>query len=537
MAYADVLTSSYPIVGDSVPVTLTLTDVAGGNAVEITVAIPEGSGDLLGLFGNVTNEAIVPQLAFSRPLLVAHGWDPFSILRDAPLMTEPLADARYGQILRDLVASTNAIYRPILLTYNSRLGIIANGQKLAEAFRRLYPDPPPEALLSADLFASPSVHQSPKAFRTFDSFGFSMGGLVNRTYQLASYYSDPPPRLPNDEGRRGRIQRMVSMGTPHHGALQVLRIFVALAGTRVTSVPIESVIEEWSPGTTDLLDYVDEEGVSCFLVRNATLCELNRDRRSAPHVKIGLIAGTKSTTRITSAELGVDFELDLQPLVLPDEASDGVVPRSSAHGESTLGRRVVTPLIHRSTTQQEFDHFRAGTDATASGEGDQRIQRFAAIDILPVLQDHFVVRERPLQEDQIECPTATQTGRIRENVAFDFKAMNGGVTGVALVTYAEDEDANWHIVHGADPTSGELDSELLLPFEGNSLVIPANDPEGLRVLEFDEDIPAGIDAQRLLTLTVMTGRLSPHGNRAPAEPTERDIESAEDRGRIHECSP
>jgi len=62
VASAVVLTSSWPIAGDSVPVTLTLTDLAGGNGVEITVAIPEGEGDLLGLFGNVTDETLVPQL-------------------------------------------------------------------------------------------------------------------------------------------------------------------------------------------------------------------------------------------------------------------------------------------------------------------------------------------------------------------------------------------------------------------------------------------------------------------------------------------
>jgi hypothetical protein len=61
-ASAVVLTSSWPIIGGSIPVTLTLTDVAAGNAVEITVSIPEGEGDILGLFGNVVNESLVPQL-------------------------------------------------------------------------------------------------------------------------------------------------------------------------------------------------------------------------------------------------------------------------------------------------------------------------------------------------------------------------------------------------------------------------------------------------------------------------------------------
>ncbi len=56
------LVSSWPIGGDSVPVTMTFTDLPSGNGVEITVSIPEGTGDLLGLFGNVTDESLVPQL-------------------------------------------------------------------------------------------------------------------------------------------------------------------------------------------------------------------------------------------------------------------------------------------------------------------------------------------------------------------------------------------------------------------------------------------------------------------------------------------
>jgi hypothetical protein len=52
---------STPISGDSVPVTLTVTDAAGGG-VDLTVSIPAGHGDLLGLFGNVVNEALLPSM-------------------------------------------------------------------------------------------------------------------------------------------------------------------------------------------------------------------------------------------------------------------------------------------------------------------------------------------------------------------------------------------------------------------------------------------------------------------------------------------
>ncbi len=62
---ADAVTYAFatPIAGDSVQATLTLTDAPGGNGVDITVSIPAGQGDLLGFFGNVTPETLVPQLS------------------------------------------------------------------------------------------------------------------------------------------------------------------------------------------------------------------------------------------------------------------------------------------------------------------------------------------------------------------------------------------------------------------------------------------------------------------------------------------
>ena len=50
---------STPIAGDSVEATLTLTDAPGGDGVDITISIPPGEGDLLGLFGNVTTESML----------------------------------------------------------------------------------------------------------------------------------------------------------------------------------------------------------------------------------------------------------------------------------------------------------------------------------------------------------------------------------------------------------------------------------------------------------------------------------------------
>src|SRR5690606_16174620 len=133
--------------------------------------------------------------------------------------------------------------------YNSRLGIDKNGQRLVRTLRERFPEGTPEEPLFADPFAWPGAFTNPKAFRTFDSYGFSMGGLMNRSFQVGSYYSDPPISIPGDSGRRGRIQRMIAMGSPHHGALQVLRLVVSVAASVTLKVPVELLLNTWSPGT------------------------------------------------------------------------------------------------------------------------------------------------------------------------------------------------------------------------------------------------------------------------------------------------
>ena len=54
-----------PISGDEVPVTLTLENVADG--VQVDISIPAGEGDLLGFFGNLSDESLVASLSVNDP--------------------------------------------------------------------------------------------------------------------------------------------------------------------------------------------------------------------------------------------------------------------------------------------------------------------------------------------------------------------------------------------------------------------------------------------------------------------------------------
>lgn len=62
------------ISGDVVTVTVEFTDAPEGDAVDIALSIPPGDGDLLGLFGSVVDETLVPQLAVVDPSELITQW-------------------------------------------------------------------------------------------------------------------------------------------------------------------------------------------------------------------------------------------------------------------------------------------------------------------------------------------------------------------------------------------------------------------------------------------------------------------------------
>jgi len=369
------------------------------------------------------------------PLFVVHGWNPLAILDNVDLTLNPLGDPRYGPMLEDLIAGTEGVYRPIFLTYNSRLSPLVSGNLLGETL--LGP------LLAGGIRGQPAPGDPDSGrFSVVNSFGFSMGGLVERA--LSCFVPD--------------IADMVSLGSPHHGALQrVVSVAEAVAGTVMAGqLDIREVFREWSPGTVALLDYEDGTGEG-----NPTLFLMNeRMPCTVPKRTLGLIGGTES---------GI-----LDDLVFVGETpNDKVVPLRSAHAEEKRSGTtvlVVAGLVEDlRKRQQPFNHLDVGTI-------EQPISAFAAAEIFPVLSDWTVAlleRFEFLPED----PEPDEPVRVEAEVTVSYNVPHGNTTGVTLLLYVQDGNGDWRIEDGADPATRQ--AEGVVSISGNS-IDPGKGPVPLR---------------------------------------------------------
>ncbi len=427
-------------------------------------------------------DGVKPWQQNSRPLFVFHGWDPKTLLISARAMTlEDLLEpnTRYREIIQDLMRATDGVYRPVFATYNSRMGLEAIGNlfrtKVLQNGREL-----------SGFRPDPDDPDAGGRFPDFDAFGFSMGGLAERAYQ-------------SQVGPDGKFGTMVTMGTPHHGALQLTRL--ALSGGLfgefgLLGFPgIELLIERWSPGTADLFDYsdtvCDAGGPAELLSGNPTLCRLNKDERSAPLRQMRLIAGTRARglsdlyddfeklvagTELAGAVRAIEsvlldpklFGVDVNPLdellsqgflaggCLP---SDGVVCAWSAHGRRGPGGEFVRAFADRIAgvpALRSFDHHNGGGP-------DQPIAAFRDEDITPYLSDWLVAH--PVSDLDFQPPTTNEPGFADFEVAIEFNAHRSVIEAAVLVLYGGYLDAQgqmqWKILAGADD-DGEPDEDALL---------------------------------------------------------------------------
>jgi hypothetical protein len=257
----------------------------------------------------------------------------------------------------------------------------------------------------------------------------------------------------------------------------------------------------WSPGTADLLDYSDILCAVPLLRRtsgNPTLCNLNRNRRSAPDRGLGAIAGTDSmrllelfnnALQVTKAPKALEILEQAADVELPDEESDPVsdvlslgflttgclesdsvvcvwsATAKKGGGPNPFNNVVVPALkgkIDEFPPRENFDHFDGG--GPTQSFVDYRDEK-----IVPTLSDWMVAKTLSPGVVTVQ-PTQSSAGVLAISVGLDFNANHGDLEGVVRVVYGgyfEDEELRWRILDGADQY-GVPDPKKLFETIGNS---------------------------------------------------------------------
>jgi hypothetical protein len=426
----------------------------------------EGAADAIDLKSVVSEDGFAAN-ANALPLLVFHGWDPKNLLFKSDFIEDPLADDRYGKMLLDLVDLTHGVYRPVFITYNTRAHVWASAGAVDAKLGGALGDGTIEGLPAEN-----NPNAKPQ-FKFVDSLGYSMGGLTERAYQAKS--------------KGGIIRGMITIASPQHGALQ--NFVAALSGLHVWDPLLRPLFEFVSPGTADLLDYVDSAPPGSVLSLNPFLSELNADSDTAPKHKMSLIAGADSLTFVDLLS-GTDFKTytdrmiaagnlteadrdDVEHIinvlsegglaVSGTDLNDGLVPEYSAHARTHAGDRVAALSgLSEGDTLKEYTHF---FNHFTMGRADAAVQIEDIPDeIAPTLSDWVV--ENVTDHAVFRRPTPTSTGSYTVGLSAEFNVPSEEVTGLVVVVYGKDRGGTWHILQGADPDSFQPESGTSI--SGNS---------------------------------------------------------------------
>ncbi len=393
------------------------------------------------------------------PLLVIHGFDPLTLFGLDKKVTNPNNVERYKLMLEDIVDATNGVYRPVFVSYNTEAKIPSIAQSLAEKLLGEYRD---QNISFKGLAADPNDPAS-GTFPYLDTFGFSMGGLVSRTF---IYFN-----------RINRVHNMTMIGTPNHGVFNCLKYLFendSLFGGAL------GILKPLNFGASDMLDYDDNNPIEGYN-QNPFLFRLNSPILSpavTPHGDMNLFAGTDE-----SAWLGLTNLFIASP-------HDSLVTVKSVYcrpTDSTLESKlsllkVQKPLAEKYEHTKIFSHANIGTK-------DKRINDFSE-ELAKGFSDWTV--ERVYNEDPMDNafikPTKDVGGFCKSKVKVEYNVwvpdaerQARDFDRVVLVIYHKDSNDHWHI---SEPKGGENGADIngnvvgtkVKSISGNSKFTQAGNP-------------------------------------------------------------
>ena len=383
------------------------------------------------------------------PILFFHGWQ-FKATALNCTADPNDQNERYYWMINDVVKFTNGVYRPVFISYNPRARIESLGNDIAQ---KIFPG------LHEEIFtgipATNSDNPDNGFFPFFDAIGYSMGGIVARSFN----------------SRGGKINNIEMIATPNHGTLSFIKYvkYLGLLKHKAFKViaSLYSFLKFHSPGSFDLLGYDDSDSPAGSF--NPSLATLNINPNTIPWGDMTLLAGTDHSKLIG---------------FLLDGENDSLVPVGSVFcrtSDSIDGEREsllkVFPGKHKWEREAGFNHFNV-----CSTEAGYRMVNFQDF-LRKGLSDWTVsLSDGGSENNYFTPPTETTSGSFKTQVLVDYNVFfdpeNSDserhtprdidrVVLVSYATYMDGDETKYYIVgNNADEQGNVLISEPVQKYSG-----------------------------------------------------------------------
>lgn len=431
------------------------------------------------------------------PVLFFHGWQFKATALNCTADPNNQND-RYYWMINDLVKFTNGVYRPVFISYNPRARIESLGNDIAQ---KIFPG------LHAEIFsgipATNSHNPDNGFFPFFDAVGYSMGGIVARSFN----------------SRGGKINNMEMIATPNHGTLSFIKYvkYLGLLKHRFFKVitSLYSFLKFHSPGSFDLLDYDDSENPANSF--NPSLATLNINPNTIPWGDMTLLAGTDHSKLI-----GFLLDGENDSLVPVDSVFCRTSDTNDGEKESLLK---VLPGKHKWEREAGFNHFNV-----CSTEAGYRIANFQDF-IRKGLSDWTVsMSDGGNENNYFTPPTETTSGSFKAQVFVDYNVFFDqensdlerhtprDIDRTVLVSYAvymDGDETKYYIVgNNADEQGNVIISEPVQNYSGIGGNIQIQLSDYSQFPQIDPNNPK----TRIIRVFPVICNLSPGVNTVPLTP-------------------